>query len=217
MTTPLATRAVLEAWAEGKLDGATDAVLERCLLAATVYFEQQTSRVFAKPGSAYSTVLNGNDADGKLGEILLLPRGHRPVIHSTPDFVTVTENGVSLTVAIGYSTTADVIVEHANEDKRARLIRRPTVRPMLAYDQFVEKLGYWAPGIQNITASYYAGYASGSIPEDVEQAVCEIALLLYRNPNLVGVASKGRAGHSAALTKELPPTVVAVIAARRAA
>lgn len=211
MTTPLVSLADFKAWGRGVVDLVADETASLALLAASEFIEARTGRAFAE--AAYTATLDGDAASGRFGEILLLPRGRQPIFNETGKLVAVTENGTALTVASGYSTTADVIVKGVGLDVRPSLIRRVAARPLLVGTAFETMLGYWAPGVQNIVVTYTAGAAT--IPSDVQIATCDLAALFIKSPSMIGKTSAAKGGHSVSVDKELPASVLRVIEARK--
>lgn len=182
---PLVTIAEVKTWVAGDgvsdITGVNDTVLTECVLAAGEEIIEETSRIWEK--AAFTEVFDGDAAKGKSGEILTLRRF--PVTYPG-DAITVTENGVSLVVAAGYSLSAGVIVKgHALED-RCRLVRTT---------------GAWAPGIQNITVGYSAGFAT--IPSRIKFVAKELAWLYYQEGRKVGLGSVAQAGSSRGLVHQL--------------
>lgn len=56
--------------------------------------------------------------------------------------------------------------------------------------------GRWPEGRQNIVVTYTAGYAPGSIPADIEQAVIDLVSLRYKERDRIGFQSKSLAGET---------------------
>ena len=201
MSDPLVDVVYVRNWARGKLQGALDPGLSETILAAGAWFERAVGRSFLK--RTYTTLLDGSRSSGTVGAVLYLPREHTPVIHSGAELVTVTENGQARTVALGYSTTADVIVVGANERKRCKLLRSPRSYPSLVGEAFEAAVGYWAPGYQNIAVTYKAGYSEAEIPDDVKLAVAEITTKMYMEPVKVSKSSSARGGAAVSFLDEL--------------
>lgn len=193
----LSSLASIRSYAATQLDTTADAGLTAALEAASDWIQKDGSRIYET--ATYTETLDGDEAGGSSRELLLLDRGHRPASSIT----SVTENGVALTVASGYSTTAAVIVKNLNKERGAILIRQPSAPSGLALPGAA--LG-WAPGFQNITVVKVAGYASNAIPDAIEQTCNELAWLMFRANKAVGVASSSKAGHSTQWEKRLSPT-----------
>lgn len=201
MAGPLVDVAYVQAWARGKLQGATGEGLPAAILSAGAWLERAVGRRFLK--TAYTTLLDGSRASGTCGEVLYLPRAHTPVIHAGADQVVVKENGQARTVALGYSTTAEVIVVGANEQRRCKLLRSPNSYPALADAGFEAAVGYWSPGVQNVEVTYKAGWVEAEIPDDVKATVAEIATKFYMEPVKVSKSSSSRGNSAVAFTQEL--------------
>ena len=140
----LVTKAEVQTWVAG--DGQSvptvDAtVLDECIAAAGEEIIEETSRIWEK--STVTEIFDGDAAKGKCGEILTLRRF--PVNYNPPtDVLTVTENGVSLVVAAGFSLSAGVIAErlgvppssltfHLQHLHRAGLVAQRRVGRQLIY------------------------------------------------------------------------------------
>ncbi len=181
----------LKAWAATNLDTSKDDVLTRCISAATLWLQRRTGRVFEQ--AAYTRYFDGEGAGGKGIDTIFLDPGHRPVMYDptgTPAIaLTVTEDGTELDEAIGYNTTADVIIVGANLDEPCRLIRNS---------------GTWAPGKQNIEVEYTAGWLAANVPAEIGEVICEVAWLFFQSPSWLGKGAIGKAGSSVSIEKELP-------------
>jgi hypothetical protein len=185
----LCTRAEVQALIAG--DGVNTptvdtALLDACIATAGELIVEETSRIWETP-AAIAEVLDGDSARGKYGEILVLRRF--PVTYPT-DPITVTENGVSLVVAAGYSTSAGVLVKGAGLEDRCRLIRG-------------NSNGYigWACGTQNIAVGYKAGFTP--VPARANMCARELAWLLYQQGRKIGVDQVSQAGSSRHLISQL--------------
>lgn len=175
----------LKAWIDPALDASRQAEIERCISAASDYIVDASGRQIEQ--AAYVRWHSGKDALGPRRNLLFLDSGHRPVTH--PTGFTLEENGVVLTTAEGYSTTADVLVRGVNRDEQCVLERRS---------------GSWACGTDNIKASYTAGYASNAIPARIKQLTNEIAWLLFQSQDWMGKSrTVGPDGTGATFDKQL--------------
>ena len=161
--------------------------LERCCNAACDWVSRTSGRIIEQTEA--TVILDGCDAVGPGHDTLYLPHAWRPVKHLTPDFVVVTENGVSLTAAIGYSTSAGFNVVGANsDDQRVRIIR----------------IGCgWYADVQNISVTAKVGWAGSAIPASVKQFGIEAAVRFLRAPTWLGKSSVSRPGGTIAFEKEL--------------
>ena len=113
--------------------------------------------------------------------------------------VEIEEDGRALTVGVGYSPSADVILRGANEDKPCELIRQ----------------GCWSRGVQNVKVTYTAGYASDAIPDDVQQVACWLSWFLFTEPERFAEASSAKGGVGFSFSKEMPPSILACFNALR--
>jgi hypothetical protein len=177
----------------GSITGVNDTVLTACIAAAGEAIIEETSRIWEK--AAFTERLNGDGVAGKLGEILMLRRF--PVTFPA-DAITVTESGTALTVAQGYSTSAQVIVEDAGIESRCSLIRASGGA----------RLG-WLAGVQNIVVTYQAGFAS--IPERIKFVAKELSWLFYQEGRKVGIDNVAQAGNSRALVHKLSEMSQAIL------
>lgn len=170
--------AVVKSWNEAEgISGPREAELARCIQAAGDLIQETTSRVIEQ--QALTLRFDGWRADGLYRNELWLPKGHRPVAHLDPDFVTVVENGATLSVGEGIESNADVLIVNANVDSPCRLVK---------------PYAPWFWGYQNILVTYKAGWPTAQIPTWVQQLVAEVALLMFRDPKWLGQASQSRAG-----------------------
>lgn len=195
----LTTVATVKAWGEPTLDSRNDDVLSDCIDAAEALIERVTGRVLNQ--ASFTRYFSGGEAVGRGRDTIYLQQGHRPVIHSGGDLVTVTEDGSALTVAVGYSATANVILSGVNEDKQCALRRNYSVWSNAAYD--------------NITVTYKAGWTTSTVPNDVKQLIAEVAWLIFRSPGWLGKASTSKAGTAVSFEKDLTPQSAAVISQLR--
>ncbi len=184
----------VRSWSAGQTE-AEDDVLARLIVAASDWLEGETSRVFVSPVSDVTIFLDGSGSKvtGRYDEVLYLP--FRPVVSVT----SVKENGLALTLASGYTTTADVV--KVLDD--GKLVRRPT---QAAVD--TTSVG-WAAGVQNLEVAYKPGYAV--VPTDVEQACVELTWLMYRESRRQGRESMSRGGMSINFVRDLAPVVADVV------
>ena len=108
--------------------------------------------------------------------------------------MTVTEDGASITVALGYSTSAGAVIIGANELRRVTLYRQ----------------GGWSTSLpQNIAVTCKVGFvadvtaAVNPLPLDVKRLLCESAWLMFNAASRVGVGSVAKLGSSADVTNDL--------------
>lgn len=185
---------IVKQWANPSMDSARDDELDRCCDAASDWVKRVANWEIEQ--ASYTLYLNGVDAIGSGCNVLLVPAKYRPVIHSGATLVTVTEDGSALSVAASYDTTKDVMLLGANFDTRLELAKPSSP---------------WSRGYANVAVSFDAGYASGSVPEDVVQLATEVALLMFRSPNFAGKSSKTGRGGSVSFEKALTPWSLATL------
>lgn len=164
--------------------------LERCCRAASKWIEAAVGFEIEKV-TGRVLYLDGERASGRYGDTLELPHGHRMVTVSA-----ITEDGAALTLATGYSTSANVIVAgNASERTWVRLRRR---------DQS------WSQGVQNVSVTYTFGFdgadsGTPTVPAWIQQLANEVALLMFLSPNWIGKASMAADGVSMTWEKNLTP------------
>jgi len=135
------------------------------------------------------------DGDTALGGDLWMPPSVRAMWHSGSDLAVITEDGATLTSALGYSESADVIIIGAHEYKRP-ILNRP---------------GGWSRSLkQNVSVACKVGFApAGSavlpVPEDVRRLIAELAWLLFQSSSLVGKSTISEIGTSVSITNDLSP------------
>jgi len=189
---PLTTAAKVKAWADPDLAAAFDAELALAVGRADKWIPSILRRNIED--EEFTRYFDGSDAAANRTVIHLNPN-HRPVIHTGGTLVVVTEDGVALTAAVGYSTTADFYVVNANEPRRCELRRE----------------GVWSAGTQNIKVVYTAGYTT--VPADIEQLANEVAWLFFKTPKWLGKSARAKAGESVSWKDELTPQSQSVVAA----
>lgn len=193
-TADLTTLAILKSWADPNIDSARDDELNECIDRASAWIQQQACWDIGL--TAARTLYF--DGDEIRGPILFLPSRYRYVLSST--MPTVTEDGSALTVAQGYSTTADVIAIGLDE-------RHAQVR--------FKRYGSWSSGIQNIVVTFLSGYAAGSAPDDIIALANEVAWLYFKAPQWIGRSTMTKAGHNVTFEKQLTPMAQATLAQLR--
>jgi hypothetical protein len=168
--------------------------VDRCIVAASRALARITGLQLERVTRSIS--LDGDDAVGRSGHVLRLPRGDRPVLHTTtPNLVTVMESGVALTVATGYSETVGVILRGANADAQCELLRNYSP---------------WMGGIQNILVGYKCGWTldvagdTQPVPDEVIQLVNALAWMMFLEPAWLGKLNVSSQGSAVTLSSELP-------------
>jgi len=154
--------------------------------------------------NTYSEIRNGN---GQLAMQALKAGRPGPPITGTP---TVAEDGVNLVVAIGYSTTADVVADL----DRGIFYRRPgttttTGRSLLP--------GRWSPGVQNLVFGYQTGYTQDQIPGDIKLVAKYASLMVWKQSDKkqIGISSRGTDKGSVGFLEDLPDLYKQMLNARR--
>ena len=161
------------------LDSARDEELERCLVEAAAWASIAAGHDLEQ-GSTWTERLDGSAA---FRDTLFLSR--RPVLY--PTSFAITEDDVALTHAQGYDASADVIVANAGEYLPCRL----------------HKPSGWSPGRQNVEVTYKYGWATASIPKQVEGLVLNAAWLIFTSPAWTGKAAMSVAGNAVTFEKGL--------------
>ena len=198
---PLTADGTVREWAKGQVGGITTTDMTRLIAAADEVVSSMLNHEVAK--ATHTRTFDGNDALGPRAEQLWLDRRHRPVLYNPPgDDITVSENGRSLVVTSGYTTTADVVVAGANVHGPCILIRRPTGNADQVIQDVEGRVG-WAGGIQNVTVTYNAGYETAGVPADITQLATEVVLLMIRDPKLVAAAAQSKKSASITIMREL--------------
>ena len=192
------------AWAKQTVKDEYQAALQSAIDAAGSMLETLTNRVLIR--ATKTVYFDGKRALGNSDELWLDP-GHRPVLHTGSDLVTVSVNGSSLTVAASYSTTAGVMLVGANEDSPCRLIRQ---------------FGPWTTGIRNIVVSYKCGFQTDPaltatdtfpVPSNIKQLANEMSWLVFNSASLLGKQNVSHAVAAVTLSNELSPYGKAVLEA----
>src|SRR5207249_485099 len=115
MPRAMTTSDVLRAWAP-KTGGLDLTDIDRCIEAASVMIEREVQQLFLTASVTESH--DGSAAVGKRRSGLYTK--YFPIVYPGSPVMTVTENGTALTLAQGYSTSADVLV-YPNLGKLARV------------------------------------------------------------------------------------------------
>ena len=191
----LATVSGVMSWIRKDIDPNRQSELERCCSAATSFLAALTDRTLERTTKV--VYFDGDVALGGGRELWLHP-GHRPVLHTGADLVTVESNGSALSVAVGYTTTAGAVLVGANEDRPCRLVRYA---------------GIWPTGIQNIKVTYKCGWQTDRsvvadtqpVPLGVEQLANEIAWLMFVSPSWLGLSNVSHAGAAVSISNDLSP------------
>lgn len=153
----------------------------------------------------YTELRNGN---GQPAMTALKAGRPGPPINSV---TSVKENGVLLTVATGYSTIADVIVDLA----RGVFTRAPgSSSPATG---FRATPGRWSEGVLNLELVYQAGDVVASIPADIKlpaKYACGV-FLKHIDSKWIGIQSRSAGQGSVSIIDELPALYRSMLERRR--
>jgi hypothetical protein len=186
-------------WAKKTLETAAQTEMTACIAHAQSWIAHQAGlRSLEKEAAAVTEYVDGSKIDNPYE--IYLSAACRPAWHTGTgsDLMTVVESGVTLTPAIGYSTTAGVILSGVNSFERVRLSR----------------VGgwVWSRGLtDNIAVTLKCGFDSSTtagtnpLPFDVKRLVTEVAWLVYNSSSWVGKSSISKAGTSVSIADELSP------------
>jgi hypothetical protein len=163
------------------------------LTAALAYGDAWLKRRTGRPmeSAAYTEYFNG---EGK--EQIRLRPGRQPVLHDSTTPVVLTDSGSSLTLAIGYSATADAILDGANEDRQCVIWSNGS---------------HFTSGIQNVKAVYTAGWST--IPADVEWLSSCVAWHVFSTKAWQGKTSSTGSRGAVTWEKNLPQMALDLIEA----
>jgi hypothetical protein len=167
--------------------------LIRCIAAASDLLAGIVPRQLERVTRSIS--LDGCDATGRGNTILRLPRGDRPVLHTGSDLITVAEDGVSLALALGHSTSAGAIIRGANKDAQCDLVRNGSG---------------WAEGVQNILVGYKCGWTLDApndpqpVPARVIQLANTVTWMIFQEAAWLGKLNIAAQGAAVTLSDELP-------------
>lgn len=192
-----------EAKAFGKLRGSEeDAILAAIIPAVSEGIRHWTG--FDWDTRTYSEIRNGN---GQVAMHAQQAGKPGPPITGTP---TVQENGVNLVVALGYSTSADVIVDQ----DEGLFYRRPGTTSGMVLGG---RPGRWAEGVQNLVFGYSSGYAQDSIPGDIKLVAKYATIMIWKHSDkkTVGIGSRAQGQGSVSLLEDLPDFYKRILDARR--
>jgi len=198
VATDLVTLEELKAYLgpEVKKSSQHDEQLADLVSVASQWVRDEINRDFDE--RTYAEVLNGNDQP-------VLPLMHEPV--KTTAAFTVTENGVSLVAAFGYSATADVIVQPgAAAPRESAYIHRLIGPTSVIAGASLYSSGVWTAGVQNIAVGYTAGYSAANMPRSIKALVKYLAARAWKESNRkeIGISRRSTGGRSVDFLKELP-------------
>jgi len=189
---PFAIPSDIASWIGKDIDATRQAELVSTIAAAQDWVAHQAGiRSLEKEAAAVTTYLDATEANG---ENLWLPADVRPVWHSGSDLMTVTEGGISVSLAASYSATAGAVIRGANQFKRVCLWRA----------------GGWSKsGASDIAVTCKVGWHLDTgvliVPQDVRRLCIEVAWLLFNSYNWVGKQNVSKAGSAVSLENDLSP------------
>lgn len=189
---PLITKAEYKQWASPGMNTDRDDELDVLIDAAEEWIEDVAD--WKVEQDTYTIHLDGNDAIGPSGNILLMPAKYRPVIHTGGDLVTLTEDGSSLSVTATYDTSKDVMLVGANEERRCELVKNSTP---------------WSSGYRNVAVTFKAGYTT--IPSQVKQLARELVHVMLRTPQATLKSGKSTRSGSVSIARQLSAESQALI------
>lgn len=191
----------IESWVKRDIDPDREAELTACCSKATKILEQISDRILER--QTVTRYFDGYMALGYADEIWLHP-GHRPVLHTGSDLITVSVSGSSVSVGVGYSTTYGIIAIGANEDTQCLLKRN---------------LAPYVWGIQNVSVTYKCGYQtdlskttdSQLVTDEIVHLANEVAWLLFNESDWLGKDNVSHAGAAVSLNNNLSPLARATL------
>jgi len=173
----------------GKSDTTDDALLNRLLSGASDFFESQCGRTIAT--ASFTEVRNGD------GRQSIAPR-HYPVVGAT----SVAVDGNTYPQATGSTDPGWVVADGLIW---LRPMQTPASYPY-GYLPSTVPTAFFNEGRANVMLVYTAGY--DPIPQDVQQAVIELAALKYRDRQHIGKSGESLAGASVTYLPSLVPASV---------
>jgi len=196
----------VNAWKGGNVvESAREPALEAAIAAATSWVEREGGRRSLEKKRVTVTI-DGSRAEGYGRTDLWLPSDLRPVWHLAPDdLVAVSEDGAALTMASGYSSSADVRVRNANEDSPVMLFR----------------YGGWYADRQNVVASLTVGWDTDPaatfmpLPAAVRQLVVELSWSMFNGATKLGKSSVSKSGASVSIEDSLSPASLSTLNSMR--
>jgi hypothetical protein len=192
----LAAYTDIESWIGRTLDSGRQAEATSCIGFAQSWIANQAGLRSLEKESAAVTLYEDGEKLTSASEFWL-SAACRPAWHvGTSDIFTVSENGAALTVAVGYSSTASVILSGVNSMDRVRLYRAG---------------GWsWSRGLPgNISVACKCGFDTSStastnpLPLDVKRLVVEVAWLMLNGSQRTGKTSVSKAGTSVSISEDL--------------
>ena len=193
----LSTRDVVRAHGALGTGTGVDTLLDRLVTASSQIFKSLTSRRISR--AVFTENYDGDRAGTGRTELWLRD-------YPVNSVSSLKENGITLTVGTGYDTTKDAILDPV----RGTLIR--------------QNVAGWAPGRQNIEVTSNRGWdyprvGTGGIapwletdlPFDIEQAVTELTILLFKERDRIGEGGKVFEKWTTTYIRKLNPYIAEVI------
>lgn len=201
----LTTLANVKLWL-GISDSSADAILSRLITTESATFRKLAGRDFAS--QTYVETIDGSDPRIRRGPSPDLWTGPFPGVGGIGSGWAVNLTNWPVISVTSVVVDGDVIPAGSHSGESAQ------VDGWVLVDSYrIELLGAsysLTGGVQNIVITYVAGYAT--IPDDIDQAMCELVGYRYRERDRIGQRSKTIDGGSVAFMTDLvPPSVQAVI------
>lgn len=191
----LAAYTDIEAWIGKTFDSSRQAEVTNCIAFAQSWIANNAGlRSLEKESAVVTEYIDGDKLTDS--DAVWLPMSCRPAWHTGSDLVTVVENGTSLTVAIGYTTTAGVSLSGVNTFDRVRLAR----------------IGgwSWSTGVpNNIAVAMKCGFdttttaSTNPCPVAVKRLVMDVAWNMLNSTQRTAKASQSKAGSSVSFKDDL--------------
>jgi hypothetical protein len=181
-------------WIGKDIDPSKQAELTATIAFAQAWIAQDAGlRSLEKESSAVTTYLDGSDAGGG-STALWLPADLRPVWHSGSDLMVVAAEGTTLTLSVGYSITADVVLSNVNTSRRVCLHKRG---------------GWLTSGPQNVAVTCKVGWHLDTgvlvATPEIRRLIMEVAWLMFNSHAWVGKQSISKGGSSISIENDLSP------------
>lgn len=178
-----------------KKSSQNDTELAAHVASASDWVRDEINRDFDE--RVYVELLDGNNQQ-------MIQLAHEPVKLSV--LPVVLENGITLAVAFGYSTAADVIVKPGTLAPRESAYLARVMGPTAPLTPSYAQPGRWAPGFQNITVTYTAGYDAATMPPAIKALTKYIAARLWKEADRkeIGIARRTTGGRSVDYAKDIP-------------
>ena len=196
----LISQADIESWVGTTIDAGRTAAVSQAIGSAQAWIARQAGmRSLEKESSPPIAYLDSDNADN--GTDLWLPPEIRPFYHVGTDLMTVTVDGGAMTIASGYSSSADILIRGAQSLSPGMLYRPSWGSSSGKLNVAVTcKVGFGAVGSANL-----------AVPEDVRILIMEVSWLLFTMPSSMGRSSVSKAGTSQSFDEKLSPQGMATL------